>query len=103
LDDGTGTPSAINDFNFIGATGKISPSNSDQVGAGRKLVFNPTTETLFGISKDANQIYIIDTKNDAFTIKVFRADVSFDEVITYLNDGLTLAINRATGVIFYIR
>lgn len=101
IDNGGAAPDA-SDLQFIGVA-QISSSYTDEASAGRKLVFNPNTELLYGLAKDANEVFIIDTKNDAFTTKVFRADVPLDEILTFSNDGLTVAINRAQGLIYLVR
>jgi hypothetical protein len=99
-DDGVTVPNTGN-LSYIGVN-NISSSYTDNVGEGRKLVFNPTSEILYGVAKDANEVFAIDTRSDAFTVKAFRTDAPLDEVVTFANDGLTLAINRKNGWIYKV-
>lgn len=100
-DSGSTTP-VVGDLQFIGVS-NIGSSLNDQVGAGRKLVFNPSSQLLMGIAKDSSEVFIIDTMNDAFGIKIFRSEVGLDDLIVFPNDGLTLGISRQDGRIYYIR
>jgi|GEM_PF-2601638 len=102
FNDSSSTTPVIGDLQFIGVS-NIGSSLNDQVGAGRKLVFNPSSQLLMGIAKDSSEVFIIDTMNDAFGIKIFRSEVGLDELVVYPNDGLALGINRELGRIYYIR
>jgi hypothetical protein len=99
-DNGISVPTTGN-LSFIGVN-NISSSYTDNVGEGRKLVFNPTSEVLYGVAKDANEVFAIDTRSDAFSVKAFRTDAPLDEIVTFANDGLTLVINRKNGWIYKV-
>lgn len=108
FDDSGSTTPVVGDLRFIGVAA-IGSSFTDAVGGGRKLVFNPTSKLLVGIAKDSSEVFIIDTMNDAFGVKVFRSEVPLDEVVVFANDGLVIGIARgvqATGEVgrlYYIR
>lgn len=105
-DDGLSTPTNAN-LSFIGVP-NIGSSLTDQVGDGRKLVYNPTTQLLMGIAKDSSEVFIIDTISN--NVKTFRTEVPLDEIIVFPNDGLTLGVrkpnpltNPVEGRVYYIR
>lgn len=102
LDDSSSLTPSSSDLRYVGIP-EISSSGTDVPGEGQKLVFNPTSQLLYGISKDNGEIFIIDTKNDAFNVRVFRSATSLDEILTFPSDGLTLAINKSLGWIYLVR
>jgi len=97
----SGGPLAEHDLSLIGVS-QISSSFTDIPGEGKKLVFDPTQNLLYGIAKDSNEIFIIDTLNNAFSIKISRTDTPADELVNIPLSGLTLAINKKSGFIYKI-
>ncbi|MBL7543672.1 MAG: hypothetical protein JNL11_07635 [Bdellovibrionaceae bacterium] len=100
-DNGMSTP-VNGDIQFVGVT-EIGSSYSDVVGSGRKLVYNPTVELLYGISKDSNQLFSLDPAT--MELKVYASSISggFDTLVTYPNDSLTLAISKTLGQVFIVK
>lgn len=99
LDDASHTP-VSSELQFVGVS-EISSSYSDAVSGGRKLAYNPTNKMIYGLSKDSGQIFTIDTTTNA--VSVFAADIGFDSVSVYSNDGLVLVLNRSLGKVYIVR
>lgn len=105
LDDpnGSSDPSTTLDttmLHFVGVT-EIAESPNDVPGTGRKLVFNPNSQLLYGVV--GKQVFIIDTLNDSFGINVYTGSATLDEILTFATDGLTLAIDRTLGNVYTIK
>lgn len=100
-DNGLSTPT-VGDIQFVGVT-EIGSSYSDVVGNGKKLVYNPTSDLLYGISKDSNQLFSLDPST--MELKVYASSITggFDSLLVYPNDNLTLAISKTLGQVFIVK
>lgn len=101
IDNGMSTP--INsDIQFVGVT-EIGSSYSDMVGNGTKLVYNPSVDLLYGISKDSNQLFSLDPST--MELKVYASSITggFDSLLVYTNDNLTLAVSKTLGQVFIVK
>ncbi len=99
FDDASHTPSS-SELQYVGVA-EISSSYSDAVGGGRKLAYNPTNGMIYGVSKDSSQIFTVDSTTNA--VSVFAADVGFDAIAVFSNDGLVVVLNRALGKVYIVR
>lgn len=99
IDDASHTPTSA-ELQYIGVS-EISSSYTDAVGSGRKLAYNPTNGMIYGLSKDSNQIFTVDTVTNQ--VAVFAADLGFDSISVFSNDGLVLVLNRSQGKVYLVR
>lgn len=85
------------DLNFIGVN-ELGSSGMDAAGKGVKLALNKKEKMLYGVMREAQQVFSIDT--DSFDIQVAAAPSLIDSIYVY-SSGTILLVDREKARIYF--